>query len=231
MYNNFMINILMIEDDYEIAELLSLVLKQHDINVTNFECPILGISALNIKKYDLVILDLSLPALDGTEVCKLIREKSQIPIIISSARSDMKDKTLCYNYGADDYIPKPYDAEELILRIKALLKRTSTSQNIVEKEPQKVFTLDAEKLEIYKQEELLNLTMAEYNILKYLLKRSGFPVSREEILMNVGSIKYESNIRSIDVLIGRIRQKIEPDPKEPKYLISIRGVGYKFINQ
>lgn len=226
-----MINILMIEDDYEIAELLTLVLKQHDINVSNFECPELGISALNIKKYDLLILDLSLPGIDGTEVCKLIREKFSIPIIISSARSDINDKITCYNNGADDYIPKPYDPEELVLRINALLKRSHTSERVLEKKAKEIFTVSNEKLEVYKEKELLNITMAEFNILKYLIKRSGYPVSREEILMNVDSIKYESNMKSIDVLIGRIRQKIEDNPKEPKYLVSIRGVGYKFNNQ
>lgn len=221
----------MIEDDSEIAELLSLVLKQHDMKVSNFECPELGISALNIQKYDLLILDLSLPGIDGTEVCKLIRKKSSIPIIISSARSDMNDKSTCYHNGADDYIPKPYDAEELVLRINALLKRSNILYSNIEEKKIKFFTVSNEKLEIYKDKEVLKLTMAEFNILKYLIKRSGYPVSREEILMNVSSIKYESNMKSIDVLIGRIRQKIENNPKEPTYLVSIRGVGYKFINQ
>lgn len=143
----------------------------------------------------------------------------------------IKDKTMCYNYGADDYIPKPYDTDELILRIKALLKRTKNIQYMPEEEPKKIFTLCAEKLEIYKDDKLLNFTMAEYNILEYLIKKSGYPISRQEILMNVDSIKYESNIKSIDVIIGRIRQKIEINSKEPQYLVSIRGVGYKFINQ
>lgn len=226
-----MINILMIEDDRDIAKLLSLVLLQHDITLTNFECPELGMSALNVQKYDLVILDLSLPGIDGTEVCRLIREKSQIPIIISTARSDIRDKTMCFNYGADDYIPKPYDTDELILRIKALLKRTNNNQKIPKEEAKKIFTFNHEKLEIYKNNKVLHFTNAEYNILEYLIKKSGLPISRQEILMNVNSIKYESNIKSIDVIIGRIRQKIEENSKEPKYLVSIRGVGYKFINQ
>lgn len=226
-----MTNILMIEDDFEIAELLTLVFRKHNISLTNFECPELGISALNIDKYDLVILDLSLPGMDGTEVCKLIRKKSNIPIIISTARSDIRDKTICYNYGADDYIPKPYNPEELVLRINALLKRTVVFEEKLQEEIILPFTYEDEKLEIYKESELISFTNAEYNIIRYLIKRSGFPVSREEILLNVDSIKYESNIKSIDVLIGRIRQKIEINPKEPKYLVSIRGVGYKFINQ
>ena len=220
----------MIEDDWEIAELLSEYLSSYDMIVTNYECPELGISALNIKKYDLIILDLSLPGLDGTEVCKLIRKKSQIPIIISSARSDIKDKVTCYNYGADDYIPKPYDSQELVLRINALLKRNTINPKTI-KEDKKVFTTDENRMEIYKNDTIINLTNAEYNILADLIKKSGFPVSREEILLNVDSIKYESNIKSIDVLIGRIRQKIEANQKKPEYLISIRGVGYKLINK
>jgi len=226
-----MINILMIEDDTDIAHLLGLVLQEHDMSVTNFECPELGISALNVHSYDLVILDLSLPGIDGTEVCKIIREKFSIPIIISTARSDIKDKMICYNFGADDYIPKPYDPEELILRIHALLKRTNTTNLSLPKETKKKFRVDKERLEIYKENILIDFTQAQYHILSYLIEKSGFPISREEILLNVESVKYESSMKSIDVLIGRIRQKIEENPKSPKYLVSIRGVGYKFINQ
>lgn len=220
----------MIEDDSDIADLLSTFLIRHNIILTNYECPELGLSALNIYEYDLVILDLSLPGIDGTEVCKMIREKSDIPIIISSARSDLKDKTICFNNGADDYIPKPYDAEELVLRINALMKRNRVlSEEKLTKEL--TFTWDEKRLEIYKNNELINLTRAEYNIFEYLIKKVGYPVSREEILLNVEAIKYESNIKSIDVLIGRIRQKIEQNPKKPKFLLSIRGVGYKLINK
>lgn len=220
----------MIEDDNEISALLANFLQRYEMIITNYQCPELGLSALSLKKYDLIILDLSLPGIDGTEVCKMIREKSNIPIIISSARSDLKDKTICFNNGADDYIPKPYDAEELVLRINALMKRNKPLEE--EKSLKKqTFTCDEKKLEIYKNEELINLTRAEYNIFEYLIKRVGFPVSREEILLNVEAIKYESNIKSIDVLIGRIRQKIEQNPKKPDFLLSIRGVGYKLINK
>ena len=226
-----MINILMIEDDPEIADLLFQVLLQHNMLLDNYECPELGLSALSINNYDAVILDLSLPGLDGTQVCKIIREKSDIPIIISSARSDIQDKTICFNHGADDYIPKPYDVQELVLRLKALLKRSSYQTVDEEENKPCLFTYDDKKLEVYKEGELIELTMAEYHILAYFIKRSGFPVSRQEILLNVDSIKYESNIKSIDVLIGRIRQKIEENSKKPAYLVSIRGVGYKFINE
>lgn len=226
-----MINILMIEDDAEIAELLSSYLASYDMKVTNYECPELGISALNICKFDLVILDLSLPGLDGTEVCKIIRKKSDIPIIISSARSDIQDKITCYDYGADDYIPKPFDTQELVLRIKALMKRNHPQEKESIVVAPKTFVCDDEKMEIYHNQKLLELTNAEYSILRYLIKKSGYPISREDLLFNVDSVKYDSNVKSIDVLIGRIRHKIEENSKKPKYLISIRGVGYKLINQ
>ena len=225
-----MINILMIEDDPEIAELLSSYLSTYEMKVTNYECPELGMSALNVQQFDLVILDLSLPGIDGTEVCKLIRKKSDIPIIISTARSDIQDKIICYDYGADDYIPKPFDTQEMVLRIKALLKRHQPHLNETV-ETKKPFTYDESKMETYFNTKPLELTNAEFSILAYLIKKSGYPVSREELLLNVDSIKYDSNIKSIDVLIGRIRQKIETNPKKPEYLISVRGVGYKLINQ
>ncbi len=221
----------MIEDDTEIAELLGDFLAEHDINLTNYESPELGMSALNIKKYDLLILDLSLPELDGTEVCKLIRKKSDIPIIISSARNDIDDKTICFSHGADDYIPKPYNPKELVLRINSILKRHHTDTQTTKNETPKTFTIDHDRLEIYKSGELVNFTNAEYHIMEYFIKKAGFSVNREELLLNVDSIKYESSLKSIDVLIGRIRAKIEDNPKQPKHIISIRGVGYKLINQ
>lgn len=219
----------MIEDDNEIAELLEEYLLQHDIKITNFETPELGISGLRLQKYDLVILDLSLPEMDGIEVCKLIREKSNIPIIISSARSDITDKTKCFELGADDYLPKPYDSQELVLRIHSILRRNKLTINEVQN-TKKIFEIRDDKHTIFKNSQPIELTNAEYNILKYLIKKEECAVSREELLLNVESIKYDSTYKSIDVLIGRIRGKIEENQKQPKYIISLRGIGYKLVN-
>ncbi len=228
-----MINILMIEDDTELAKILTEYLNQYNIIVTNYETPELGISALSLKKYDLITLDLSLPNIDGIEVCRMIRQKFDTPIIISSARSYLGDKIACFSYGADDFMPKPYDTQELILRIKSILKRCN--HFIMEKtsplNKKQIFTFDESKMEIYKEGELLDLTNAEYFILQYMIQKNGFVVSREELLSNVESIKYESSYKSIDVLIGRVRTKIEENTKKPKYILSIRGVGYKLVNQ
>lgn len=226
-----MINVLMIEDDIELAEILIDYLKQYNINVTNYDTPELGISALNVKTFDLIILDLSLPNIDGIEVCRMIRQRHDTPIIISSARSHLGDKVACFTYGADDFMPKPYDTQELILRIKSILKRCNFQiRKKDEKEIKNTFTLNEEKMEIFKFKNRLVLTNAEYYILSYLIKKIGFVVSREELLSNVESIKYESSYKSIDVLIGRVRNKIEDNTKKPQHIISIRGVGYKFIN-
>lgn len=223
----------MIEDDRELANILIKYLDQYNIKVTNYETPELGISALNLKKYDLIILDLSLPNIDGIEVCRMIRQRHSIPIIISSARSYLGDKIACFSYGADDFMPKPYDTQELILRIKSILRRCN--HQIIEKNTtlnkKQLFTCNDSKMEIYKNNEKLDLTNAEYYILQYLISKSGFVVSRQELLSNVESIKYESSYKSIDVLIGRVRMKIEENTKKPKHIISIRGVGYKLINE
>ncbi len=219
----------MIEDDLEIAQLLTQYLSQYDIKLTNYDTPELGISGLRLKKYDLMMLDLSLPDIDGTEVCKIIRKTSNIPIIISSARSDIKDKAICFKYGADDYLPKPYDSYELVLRIKSLLRREQIKDE--SKETPKIFAVNSDKLEITKNNQVIDFTNAQYHIMEYLIQKSGQAVSRQEILLNVESIKYESSYKSIDVLISRIRAKIEVDPKKPQYIVSLRGVGYKLINQ
>ena len=227
-----MINILMIEDDLAFANILIQYLKQYNIEVTNYETPELGISALALKKYNLIILDLSLPNIDGIEVCRLIRLRYETPIIISTNRSFLGDKIACFSYGADDFMSKPYDMQELILRIKAILKRCNNllveKDNILNKK--QIFTFDESKMEIYKNNVLVELTNAEYFILQYMIQKSGFVISRQELLSNVDSIKYESSYKSIDVLIGRVRTKIEENSKKPKYIISIRGVGYKLVN-
>jgi two-component system OmpR family response regulator len=224
-----MYHVAMIEDDAEMAELIGEYLAKHNIKLTNYETPHLGISALKFESYDLLILDLSLPDMDGLEVCRLVREFSDIPIIISSARSDMSDKSACFYMGADDYMPKPYDSQELLLRIHSILRRFK--KEAVTETKKAIFESSLERQEVRKNGELLYLTNAEFEIMAYFIKRSGFALSREEIITNVEAINYESSVKSIDVMIGRLRSKIEEDPKKPRYIISLRGIGYKLINE
>ena len=225
-----MIKIAMIEDDLELAEVLSLYLKQFNIEVTNFEEPFLALSALKIKKFDLIILDLTLPGMDGLDVCKEIVEKFDIPIIISSARSDITDKVTALKLGADDYLPKPYDPRELEVRIRTILRRFNKSIEKDEPNVKKIFVLDENKKDITKDGISLKLTAAEFEILSLFIKRESFVISREDIFENSDILNqdYES-LGSLAVIINRIRHKIEKNPREPQYLQTIRGMGYKFI--
>lgn len=224
-----MIKIAMIEDDLELAEVLSLYLKQFNIEVVNFEEPFLALSSLKLQKFDLLILDLTLPGMDGLDVCKRVVDEFNIPIIISSARSDISDKVTALKLGADDYLPKPYDPRELEIRIRTILRRFNKSYE-KESNIKKTFILDEEKKDITKDGISIKLTAAEFEILSLFIKREGFIVSRDDIFENSDILNsdYESS-GSLAVIINRIRHKIEDNQKEPKYLQTIRGMGYKFI--
>ena len=220
----------MIEDDLELAEIFTQYLKQFNIEVTNYEEPYLALSSLKLNKYDLIILDLTLPGMDGLDVCKILVKDFDIPIIISSARSDITDKVTALQLGADDYLPKPYDPRELEVRIKTILRRFNHSNIQEDEQKDKMFMLNEEKKEITKNGKYVKLTAGEFEVLSLLVKREGFVISREDIFDNSDILNqdYESS-GSLAVIINRIRHKIEENPKEPQYLQTIRGMGYKFI--
>ena len=224
-----MIKIAMMEDDLELAEVLSLYLKQFNIEVVNFEEPFLALSSLKLQKFDLLILDLTLPGMDGLDVCKAIVKDFNIPIIISSARSDITDKVIALQLGADDYLPKPYDPRELEVRIRTILRRFNKSIEKDEPNVKKIFVLDENKKDITKDGISLKLTAAEFEILSLFIKRESFVISREDIFENSDILNqdYES-LGSLAVIINRIRNKIEENAREPQYLHTIRGMGYKF---
>ncbi len=221
-----MIKILLIEDDVELALLLQSSLAHEEIEAHLAFTPLEGLTRLQDESFDALVLDLSLPQMDGLEICRVARGAfPAMPIIISSARSDMNDKGMGFERGADDFLPKPYDPRELAFRLRAILRRS-----VVGHEVKQVFVQDEAKHAIFKQGQMLQLTLAEYEIVSYMLKKEGYVISREELLLNIGSIKYESSLKSIDVIMGRIRQKIGDDPKNPRFILSVRGVGYKFVN-
>ncbi len=217
-----MINILMIEDDTEFAELLTEYLAQYDIKVTNYEDPYLGLSA-GVKKYDLLILDLTLPGMDGLEVCKEVVEKYDIPIIISSARSDINDKVEGFALGADDYLPKPYDPKEMYARITSLLRRYSKSEHGKVATPKSDFELKGDT--IYFKGEALSLTPAEFEVLSLLVKHQGITQSREQIINTSRAMSMDSQGKSLDVIISKIRTKLGDN----KRIQAVRGVGYKLV--
>jgi len=220
-----MIKILIIEDDTELALILTDYLTKYNMEVIGAEDPYIGLSLLTQHDFDLIILDLTLPGMDGLEVIPKIRELSNIPIIISSARDDITDKVIGLERGADDYMPKPYDPRELVTRIKTILRRThGTDEKPKAKEA--LFVADPQARSITFKGELLELTAAEYDILLMLIQHKNGSVSREQLLYESEHIDDDSSIKNIDVIISRIRQKIAKIDSENIYIKPIRGVGY-----
>lgn len=217
-----MLEILMIEDDLEITDLLGRFLERYNMHVSSAQTPSLAQNMLKIDHYDLIILDLSLPEMDGLELCKIIRKQYDIPIIISTARGDLSDKVMGLELGADDYLPKPYEPRELVARIQTVLRRYKK----IELSHDQIFSVDEDKMQILKEGKLLELTLAEYEILRLFILKTGIVISRDFIANNVDAIGWESSDRSIDVIISRIRHKIGNDN-----IKTIRGVGYKFIGK
>lgn len=217
-----MTKILMIEDDAQYASLLSTYLKQYNIEVTNYEDPYLGLSA-GIEKYDLLILDLTLPGMDGLEVCKEVVSKYDIPIIISSARSDLSDKVIGLQLGADDYLPKPYDPQEMYARIISLLRRYK--KILIHEEPTYRLILDKEKDAVLLDGMILDLTAAEYAVLKLLIQHRGATVSKEQILYDSDVFQLGSD-GSLAVILNRLRKKLGEDIQ----VKTVRGVGYRLLS-
>ena len=217
-----MVNILMIEDDPEFAELLTEYLSRFDIKITNYEDPYLGLSA-GVKKYDLMILDLTLPGMDGLEVCEEVVRKYDMPVIISSARSDISDKVQSFELGAYDYLPKPYDPKEMYARIMSILNRLNKGEGTTSSLPKSDFELKGDT--IYFKSEALSLTPAEFEVLTLLVKNQGITQSREQIINTSGTMSIDSQGKSLDVIISKIRTKLGDN----KRIQAVRGVGYKLV--
>ena len=214
----------MVEDDPDITTLLTNYLKLHEMEVDALPTPDAALNALNTEHYDLIILDLTLPQMDGLVLCRMIREKVDTPIIISSARTDINDKIVALDYGADDYLPKPYEPRELIARIKSVMRRYRPVQ---ESTPSDFELLEQRQLIRFKGK-VLELTPAEYEILSLLILHAGRILDRDFLANNAPSISWDSSPRTVDVIISRLRQKVEEKPKYPLYIKSLRGRGYRF---
>jgi len=222
--------ILIIEDDPELSMILTSYLEKYDMEVISAEDPYLGLSLLTQNPIDLVILDLTLPGMDGLEVVEKIRAESNVPIIISSARDDITDKVIGLERGADDYMPKPYDPRELVTRIKTILRRTgSTPEKLAEAET--VFDVDTKGRVILFRGRPLDLTAAEFDVLSMLVQHKNGSVSREQLLYESEHIDDESSIKNIDVIISRIRHKIAEIDPDHAYIKPVRGVGYLLTDQ
>lgn len=227
--------ILVIEDEQNINDILTFSLGKEGYKTLSALDGITGLEMALTENPDLILLDVMLPGLDGWEICKKVREHSQVPIIMLTAREDEVDKVLGLELGADDYITKPYSMRELAARVKANLRRSSTVPVVKESEPENQDTIisgdlaiNVERYEVSKNGQTIDITLREFELLKFLAMQPDKIFSREKLLENVWGYEYYGDVRTVDVTVRRLREKIEDDPSMPKYIITKRGVGYYF---
>ncbi|MBO6621019.1 MAG: response regulator transcription factor [Balneola sp.] len=225
--------ILIVEDDSDLSELIKIQLTDNDYEA---EQALNGRVALNKaleNKYSLIILDIMLPEVDGFEICKSIRkENHQVPILMLTAKAEEVDKIMGLEFGADDYLTKPFSIKELIARVKALLRRASASET---EDSSKLDQMDFGDLVIYPNkrsvqlgDELIELTSKEFELLLLFAKNPGRAYSRQELLDVVWGYQYSGYSHTVNSHINRLRSKIEKNPSEPKYITTVWGMGYKF---
>ncbi len=223
--------ILIIEDEAPISNIIKFNLKKEGYEVDTAFDGGEGLKKALKDGVSLVLLDIMLPVMDGFEVCKQVREKSNVPILMLTAKEEEVDKVLGLELGADDYITKPFGMRELIARIKANIRRTESEGTKEMPEDIKEFgviTLDMNRYEVRKNGEALDLTLREFELLKYLAEREGKVFSREQLLEEVWGYEYYGDIRTVDVTVRRLREKLEDDPGDPKFILTKRGIGYYF---
>lgn len=217
-------NILIIEDELRIRFLLRDYFSKEGFNIIEAEDGALGIKAFQSNKVDLILLDIMMPNIDGITVLQTIREVSNVPIILLTAKSEEDDKLFGYEVGADDYITKPFSPKILIAKVKALLKRTSQNKSNIEND---FNGLSINKLshEVKIDNEIINLSPKEFELLTYLADNKGIALSRDTILDKVWGIDYYGDIRTVDTNIKRLREKLK---EKASYIITVRGSGYRF---
>lgn len=222
--------VLVVDDEKLIVKGIRFSLEQDGMEV---DCAYDGQEALdyiNKNKYDVILLDVMLPVLNGFEVCQQIREFSNVPVIMLTAKGDDMDKILGLEYGADDYITKPFNILEVKARIKAIIRRSSVSET---KEPPKVYSynglrIDIESRRAYINDKEVNLTAKEFDLLELLMLHPNKVYGREELLNTVWGYDYPGDVRTVDVHIRRLREKIEESPSNPVFIHTKWGVGYYF---
>ena len=222
-----MIKALLIDDDQKLGDLLKNYLKTFDIDLSVVNDPREGITTINDLDPDLLILDVMMPHINGFDLCKKIREESNKPIIILSARGESDDKVKGIDLGADDYLSKPFEARELVARIHGLLRRL---QKDSDKNLDQIFKVDQQRLEVSLNGAILDLTTKEFELMDLFIKSPGVIFSRDEIIKEIKGIDAHLFSRSIDILISRLRHKIEDDPKDPQLIKTIWGKGYMFVD-
>ena len=226
-------NILIVEDEKTIAEILLFNIKNNGFDAKAVYDGASGLEEALSGKYDLILLDLMLPVMDGFEVCKKLRETDDTPVIMLTAREEEADKIMGLEVGADDYMTKPFSINELLGRIKANIRRHS-NEMVTRKITDSVIrvgrlTIDNESYEVSKADTKLDLTKKEYEVIAFLAKNMGKVYSREQLMEEIwGYEGFYGDMRTVDVTVARLRKKLEDNPALPEYIQTKKGIGYFF---
>jgi two-component system response regulator RegX3 len=221
--------VLIVEDEESFADPLAFLLRKE-----GFTAALAGTGQEALEEFDrngadIVLLDLMLPGMSGTDVCKALRQRSAVPVIMVTARDSEIDKVVGLELGADDYVTKPYSARELIARIRAVLRRGGESEELL---PQVLeagpVRMDVERHVVTVDGAEVSLPLKEFDLLEYLLRNVGRVLTRGQLIDRVWGADYVGDTKTLDVHVKRLRAKIEPDPGAPRYLVTVRGLGYKF---
>lgn len=223
--------ILVVDDELEIVKVVRAYLEQSGFRVLTASDGQQALAVFRREHPDLIVLDLNLPSLDGLAVCRAIRRESDVPIIMLTARVDETDRLIGLELGADDYIVKPFSPREVVARTRAVLRRAGTTP-----EPASIISIgdlkiDLEKHEVHRQDRLIDLTPSEFNILHVMAAQPGRAFSRMDLLDAAQGEAYEGYERTIDVHIKNLRQKLGDEPRNPLYILTVYGIGYKFSDK
>ncbi len=224
--------IMVVDDEKPIVEILKYNLEKEGYRVITAYDGEEALKMAEVEEPNLIVLDIMLPKKDGFTVCREIRKKWNIPIIMLTAKEMETDKVLGLELGADDYVTKPFSSREVTARIKALLRRSKPENHFTnqEKDQLKVgsIVVDQNEVQVYNLGRPVQLTLREYNLLVYLMMKPGFVFSREQLLDQVWGYDYFGDDRTVDVTVRRLREKLEKDPANPDYIKTKRGIGYYF---
>jgi len=220
--------ILLVEDEKDIREIVKKYLEKEGYLVYSAQNGGEGLEKFNKYNIDLAVLDIMMPGIDGIQVMKEIRKVSNIPVLFLTAKHKEEDRLKGFDLGADDYVVKPFSPKELVRRVNAIIKRVYTSQKITNHIIYEDLKLDLDKQSLYKMENKIDITSKEFEILKVFFSNIGIILSREKIIKKAFGFDYEGFDRTIDTHIKKIRQKIEKDSKNPKYIKTKYGAGYVF---
>lgn len=225
--------LLLVEDEKSIAEGLAITLEAEGFQVAWVKDGLDAIPAWERVRPDLVVLDLMLPGMSGTEICRVLRSRSDVPIIMLTAREAEVDRVVGLELGADDYVTKPFSTRELVARIKAILRRAPLAEHLDEEAPVEAcgVRVDRVRHEVRVDGEEVDLPPKEFELLAYLIENAGRVLTRGQLIDEIWGSDYVGDTKTLDVHVRRLRTRIEADPKEPVRIQTVRGVGYRFFDR